>query len=155
RPAVPALMQLLRDKEESLRIDGAMALKAIGLTPKDVPGLLQAFSDYKREEGGEILRQLVPALKAEMIAPLTKSWPDTKPGGRLWTAAVLEELGPEVEEAVPELVKAAADKDSDVRRQVLEALWKTGAASKVLTPVLTRAIKDDDVLVRVRAAQFL
>src|SRR5262249_41644436 len=57
--------------------------------------------------------------------------------------------------AVPDHVKALADKDVAVRQKAAWALWQIGAYAKTATSALLLAVKDPDPEVRAMAAKAL
>ena len=77
------------------------------------------------------------------------------PDNRAAAAAVLGDIGPEAEAAVPALARALEDSDDDVRRTSADALGDIGPAAEAAVPALARALDDTDASVRSNAATAL
>ena len=124
--AVPALVPLLQDRDESVRTAAAEAIAQVG--PLD-----QTATDA-----------LVLGLDS----------PDNVV--RAQTAEALGTIGAAAEEAAPALVEAMADDNDRVRAMAVEALGKIGeSAAEVAVPGLMRALRDQDNGVSALAAEAL
>ena len=110
RPALPALVQALRDPHEVVRCRAMMALADMGPDARmAVPALIQMLDDPSR---------LV----------------------RRWAAATLGEIGPTVPAAIPALIEALAGDDAVNRAVASAALGKMGGrATPRLIEVLGHA----------------
>jgi len=150
RPAIPALLRALKDRDSHVRRAAASALGRIS-DPQAVPVLLQALED--RDSGvryatagalGEIgSPQAVPAL----LWALEDSDSDVR-----WAVAdSLAEIGGP--QAVPALLRALEDSDSDVRQAAAGALGEIGDSQAV--SALLRTLEDRDRRVREAAARAL
>lgn len=124
-PAVPALLDALKARQERVVMTAADALGAIGPPAKSA----------------------VPELKKLLGSRLATV--------RGHAAGALGELGPDAVEAVPELTKAVADTDPDVRREAVEALGNIGPAAKAAAPALVKALDDLQGTVTLHAAAAL
>lgn len=69
----------------------------------------------------------------------------------------LNGIGPEAKEAVPALVQALKDENSDIRarRSAVYALGKIGPGAKEAVPALVQALEDKDSIIREAAAHVL
>ncbi len=80
---------------------------------------------------------------------------DTSPSVR-WSAAVaLGKIGPDAKAAVPALIEALKDENSEMRRRVAVALGNIGPDAKAAVPALIEALKDENKNVRDSAAVAL
>jgi HEAT repeat protein len=114
-PAVPALVELLKDKDARLRARAATTLWGMGSKGKaGVPALALALAD--------------PDLDV-----------------RLASAMALEGMGPDTKEAMPALVRALKDREGRVRQWAAKALGKIGPAAKDALPALVEASKYDPI----------
>ncbi len=127
KPAIPALLKLLRDEQNDVTSGMlADALAKIGPPAKQDIGLLrEAIKD-----------------------------PNTKV--RAYAAASIGALGPDAGSLLALLVKAASDKHAEVRQNAVRSLGKMGGNGKdTIVPALTTALQDSEHEVRVAAAQAL
>ena len=148
-PAVPALIQALRDRSENVRFAAAEALGKLG-DPQAVPALIQALGDsdwYVRRAAAEALVKIgTPAVPA-----LIRALGDSDSDVRAVAAWALVKIGTP---AVPALIKALGDWWSEnVRRAAAEALGDLGDPQAV--PPLIQALGDDWDAVRFAAAWAL
>jgi len=124
-PAVPALIELLKDDDKRMRYVAIWALGQIGpVTNEIVPALIAALKD-----------------KDEAV--------------RFAAAQAIGEIGPAAKCAVPALLAALKDKDRDVRYYVILALGSIGPATEEVVPALIVALQDNDANIRFAAAQAL
>ena len=112
-PAVPALVQALRDPEARVRNAAASALWGLGPKAHDA----------------------VPTL-AEALA-------DNDDGVRLGVVMALESIGRDAAAAVPALARAVRDRDGNVRLWAAKALAKIGPPARAALPALTDAARYD------------
>lgn len=114
-PAVPALVELLKDEDARLRARAATTLWGMGSKGKaGVPALALALAD--------------PDLDV-----------------RLASAMALEGMGPDTKEAMPALMRALKDREGRVRQWAAKALGKMGPAAKDALPALVEASKFDPI----------
>ena len=104
-------------------------------------GMIDEMMDVLAASGEAGLPGLIAALK--------------RPPARARAAALLEHLGPKAAPAVPELVAALSDKDSEVRREVLYALGAIIADKGPADPAIVAALDDPEPAVRATAAYAL
>ena len=80
---------------------------------------------------------------------------DSRPEVRAQAVRALGNVGPEIPEVVPALIKALGDPDPGIRGQAALALLKFGPAAKDAIPALTKAQNDEDETVRELATKAL
>jgi HEAT repeat protein/S1-C subfamily serine protease len=126
QPAVRALVEVLKDKDEPTSRRAQKALENIGVPDKaDVAYLKTALQD-----------------RNERV--------------RIYAADALGRLGLDARSTVPELVKALSDALPPVRQNAAQALGQIGPEAKAISlPALTKALKDDEKAVRMAAAESL
>lgn len=126
RSAVPALLKLMKEGEESqVRWNAVRTLGKIG------PGA----------------REAVP----ELIAALK----DRDDHVREHAAEALGDIGPEAREGVPALIEILKDPIARVRRDAARSLGQIGPAAKVALPALKGLLNDEDPQVRQAATRAL
>ncbi|AFZ22543.1 PBS lyase HEAT-like repeat protein,HEAT repeat protein [Cylindrospermum stagnale PCC 7417] len=124
-PAVPSLIEALKNQDHNLRWHAASILGDLGAEAAPaVPALTAALQD----EDGQV---------------------------RLYATLALGNIGTAAKAAVPSLIAALQDKEQYVRIYVPSALRKIGAEAKVAVPVITAALKDQNPRVRYNAAYAL
>ena len=165
KAAVPALAQVLKDDDSSIRTAAARALGNIGTAA--VPALLKALqNDDARVRAasvtglGQISPNAVSALgeigaDAKAAVPaLVAAFKDASNELRTTIVAVLKAIGPV---AVPILTRSLGDQEnaSGVRQGVAMALGTFGRQAKTAVPALEKALKDRGPYVRGAAADAL
>ncbi len=156
KAAIPDLIANLKDKElsfaagEALRKIGPAALPAVVEALKDkesLQGARSALLEYVREdwEIGADAKTVVPVLLQLMK--------DKDGKYRHVAAQLLERLGPEAKEVVPSLIAALSDRR--LRLSAAHALGGIGPEAKAAVPALTGVLKDDEGMMRIRAAQAI
>jgi HEAT repeat protein len=114
-PAVPGLVDMLRNGDPRLRKTAATTLWGLGARGKEA----------------------VPALAEMLEAP--------EPDLRLAAAMALDNMGPAAADAVPALIKALRDPEGEVRQWSAKALGHIGPAATSAIPALSRAAKSDPI----------
>jgi len=131
RPAIPALIKALKNKDPFVRYRVPPALGEFGPAAKDaVPALCRVLDDRTEHT----IMRLTAALALGMIGPAAKDAVPALvralsdpiiPELHATAARALGEIGPAAKEAVPALKKLAqSDSDERVREAAAEALWK-------------------------------
>ncbi len=151
KPAVPALMEALKDRNLEMRGGAQEALARIGTDA--VSDLLQALKDRDGEtnrEAAAVLLKVDPAQLKELELAWSKAL--AGPGReRLEAIATLEKMG---KEAVPALIQVLRDQDESVRKTAAGALGRLGpAAREASTPLQRLAKEDPSASVREKAAE--
>ncbi len=110
-PAVPVLIDLLRDDDPETRQVAGYALSGMGRAARSsIPALLKALRLPDRRTREYVARALA-RVGAEAVDPLTRALRDRDPKVRGGAAFALETLGTEARAAVAALVAALGDKD--------------------------------------------
>jgi hypothetical protein len=125
-PAVPDLVQALRDHDRFVRWAAARTLGKMGITEPAivVPSLARLLSD----EDFDV---------------------------RLSATAALDRFGPAAEAAVPDLVQATKASDAEIREAAIRTLGGIGTGAQPAVPALAAALSDPDARVRQIAAEVL
>ena len=155
--AVPALIDLLGDRQETVRWRTAEALGKIGPDARAaVPALVRGLSEtgLLATESAKALGRIGSGAR-EAVPALSSGLRNADVYFRREVAKALVRIGPEATGAVPALIEALRDKDKVVRLESARALGRMGAAARSAVPALTAATKDSDDLVKRAAAQSL
>ncbi|WP_334810266.1 HEAT repeat domain-containing protein [Nostoc sp.] len=124
-PAVPSLIEALKNQDINLRWHAASVLGDLGA---EAAPAVSALSAALQDEDGQV---------------------------RLYATLALGNIGTAAKAAVPSLMAALQDKEQFVRIYVPSALRKIGVEAKVAVPVLTAALKDKNPTVRYNSAYAL
>jgi HEAT repeat protein len=125
KPAVPALVGLLGNKDEYVRWYAAYALGRIGPEAREaVPALARALGDNNKDV-------------------------------RRCAAEALGRIGPEAREVVPALVGLLGDENKYVRGHAAEALGWIGLEAREAIPALGKLLNDECEFARKAAADAL
>ena len=153
--AAENLVAALVDEDEHVR---AGAARALGVAGKDIASSVPALVQQLRDPVDEVRVEIVRALGAigettpGVIAELGATIADPSPKVRRQGVLTLRGLGPDAMPAVPQLVEALDNKDSDFRILVIESFRPIiSDVSELLKPLL-KATKDPDREVRRTAA---
>ncbi len=153
--AADALIPLLDDEDEQVRIWASTALRSQGDAAAD--GLLRVLG-----EGSARARSLAAGVlaahgeRALAAAPrLADNLEHADAMVRVRCAAALHAVARDIERALPVLLAAAADADGDARLEAVTALAGFTAAADEVVPALIEALRGDDEAVARRAARSL
>jgi HEAT repeat protein len=161
-PAIPALIEALREENLLVRRSAAEALRKIG--DRSIPALVKALKDSDVKVRRNAINLLIiinygwsgSSSQAKTAVPqLIFLLKDSDPDLRRSAADALENIGPEAKTAVPQLILLLKDSDADVRRSAARALGNMGAEAKTVVPQLILLLKDSDAGVRSNAADVL
>jgi HEAT repeat protein len=118
RPAVPSLIQALKDVNPFVRLDAAVAMRRIeGNGARAVPVLIDLLTERSETQRQELL------------------WSEA--------ANALGEIGPDAKQAVPALIRVLSLGSGEARDQAASALGKIGSLAKAAEPELLKALKGD------------
>ncbi len=166
--AIPVLIELLVDTEPPAEATRSWALKSLGLfgelAADVVPQLNRELSDRSRSKDDRILIADVLGRIGTAAALQTLSRELLRPQPQLANAdnksllrqVILDGIalnGPRAVVALPALIRATADGNSDVRRKACQAIGRIGPRAELsLDPLLERLVLDQTPAVRDSAA---
>jgi HEAT repeat protein len=120
-PALPALLEAMKDKDSTVRWEAGRTVGKIGAAAKSaVPALVEQMKDE---------------------APLVREH----------AAEALGDIGPEAMDGVPALINALKDPMVRVRRDAVRSLGQIGPAAKPALEAARGLLKDEDAEVRAAA----
>ncbi|HEY3026188.1 MAG TPA: PQQ-binding-like beta-propeller repeat protein [Pyrinomonadaceae bacterium] len=157
-PAIPLLVELLRDGRVSFRRTAADAfIDLVPDTERIQPALRRALRDEDSMVAGDAARALgalrqraSPSLRA-----LVKTLSHEDPYVRIYAAEALASIGPKASAATRDLARALGDPIPGVRWAAAEALGSIGPAAQSAVPQLIEALNDEFLYVRICAAGAL
>ncbi|TPW00615.1 MAG: HEAT repeat-containing protein, partial [bacterium] len=149
-PAVPALIEAMKDPEEKVRAKAAVTLGRIPATATLKPLIVAFQDDTAGDRAVEIVVKLDSAAVSELILALGNEHPAIR--GRAAQALAL--IGAAADEARPALLKTLQDKEVKVRVRSAEALAKIGPAQEDEASLIA-ALKDENAEVRSQVAVAL
>jgi HEAT repeat protein len=160
REVVTRLVALLDDDHAAVRSAAAMALATVEPGDEQADAVIDALigrlgdpSLHVRGPAAQGLARFGPRAKAA-AGPLGE-WFRTRRSGLGLAAEALGALGPEAAPAVPILIEAARDKQSETREYAIVALGQIGPGVEGVLPALRAAMADPDDRVRSRASEAL
>ena len=154
-PAVPALTQLLKDKDRRLGVYAAEALYEMNPSKQGVviPVLVDALKEDSRHSevrfnASKALEKIGQAAVSALIEALTNR--DGVVSGQ--AASILGRIGEPAKAAVPALVDALSDENAGIRGPAACALYQIDHSR---LDVLKQALRDEDWTVRSGAANVV
>ncbi len=157
-PAIPLLVDLLRDQRVSIRRDAVDAL--IDLSPH-TEGIQAALIRTLRDEDAQVAGDAARALGAlghrasPSVRALVTTLSHADPYVRVYAAEALASIGPKAAGATGDLARAVGDPVPGVRWAACEALSGIGPAAASAVPQLIEALEDEFLYVRIFAAGAL
>jgi len=142
RPAIPALLRALSDKNERVQLAAAHALANTGKSA--VPGLLALLSDMdaRLREQAAFTLALEP-LEPQLVVPaLIKALNDKDGGVRATALGSLGAFGRHAAPAIPALIKALQDKE--LRDVAVLSLGRLGPEASAAAPALVEMLTSGD-----------
>jgi outer membrane protein assembly factor BamB len=157
-PAIPLLVELLRDRRTSLRLGALNEL--IDLAPDTEwiqPALRRALRDEDAMVAGDAARALgaLGHRASPSVPALVRTLSHDDPYIRIYAAEALASIGPKASAATMDLARVLGDPIPGVRWAAAEALAGIGPAAQSAVPQLIDALKDDVLYVRICAAGAL
>jgi HEAT repeat protein len=143
KAAIPILTRLLKDKERSVVVEAAHALKTFGADAAPAaPALLEALKSEEstiRIAAAGVLGKLDAAAKPAVpsLIAMLKAGDQWERG---YTALALGDLGPIAKEAIPDLIKATQDREAAVQCNAAYALGRMNQPASVL-PAANAALR--------------
>jgi HEAT repeat protein len=160
KPAVPALVPLLKDKAPAVRWQAAVILGGIGPDAKEALPDLQAALESERDAFAVVAAAALAQVQIggdpkKPVAKVIELLGSDEPAIRESAAQVLEAFGRQAAPAVEKLIALLDDKDEMVRTQALETLRAIGPAARKAVPALAKRLSDMDAEVRAGAVRAL
>jgi outer membrane protein assembly factor BamB/HEAT repeat protein len=157
-PAIPLLVELLRDERDSIRRSAVNEL--VDLAPHTEwiqSALRRALGDEDSMVAGDAARALGALGKraSPSADALVNTLSHEDPYVRLYAAEALASIGPNAARATNALAQALADPVPGVRWAACEALASIGPAAQSAVPQLIDALEDEYLYVRIFAAGAL
>ncbi len=157
-PAIPLLVDLLRDERISIRRSAVDAF--IDLAPHTEwiqPALRRALRDEDSTVAGDAARALgaLGHRASPSVGALVKTLSHDDPYVRIYAAEALGSIGPKAAAATKDLARAVGDPTPGVRWAACEALAGIGPAAQSAVPQLIEALDDEFLYVRIFAAGAL
>jgi HEAT repeat protein len=157
-PAIPMLVELLRDYRASIRASAADAFIDLAPDTESVqPALRRALNDEDSMVAGDAARALgaLGPRASPSVGALVKTLSHDDPYVRVFAAEALASIGPKAAEATGDLARTIGDPEPGVRWAACEALAGIGPAASSAVPELILALEDEFLYVRMFAAGAL
>ena len=157
-PAIPMLVELLRDKDVFIRRNAVDTLIDFAPQTEGIqPALRRALSDEDEVVAGDAARALgaLGRRGSPSVGALVKTLSHRDEYTRVYAAEALASIGPLAAAATNDLAKALADPIPGVRWAACEALGSIGPAAHPAVPQLIAALEDEFLYVRMFAAGAL
>jgi HEAT repeat protein len=154
--AVPELVRLLADADETVQCRAAESLGQIG-GEAAVPPLVEKLADPSPTVKAEVAKALggFKQAKAAIVPKLIELLKDPEQGVRQAAMDTLGGMDSLPQEATASLVEGLQSPDSLVRVQAAEALVVIGKAAPEAAPALVASLTNGDDHVRAKAAEAL
>jgi HEAT repeat protein len=157
-PAIPLLVDLLRDTSDSIRRNAVNEL--IDLVPHTEsiqPALRRALRDEDSTVAGDAARALgaLGRRASPSARALVTTLSHEDPYVRIYAAEALASIGPNAASATSALANILGDPVPGVRWAACEALASIGPAARSAVPQLVGALEDENLYVRIFAAGAL
>jgi outer membrane protein assembly factor BamB len=157
-PAIPLLVELLRDERTSFRRFAADALIDLAPDTQSIqPALRRALRDEDSNVAGDAARALgaLHETASPSVRALVKTLSHENPYVRIYAAEALASIGPKASVATKDLGRALGDPIPGIRWAAGEALGSIGPAAQSAVPQLIEALNDKFLYVRICAAGAL
>jgi HEAT repeat protein len=162
-PAVPSMIDLVKDKKAGRFSRGNAALALVRIAPTDdkvLPALVEVLGDKEAPKGVLVdAARAVGVLKregADAVEALGALLSDSDTDVRRAAATTLGLIGQPARRVLPALQKAVKDPDKEVRGQAIHTIGKLGKDAAEAVKVLAEAVTaDKNTEVRLAAIQAL
>ena len=151
---MPALTELLKDKDGNVRFHAAVALQTFGPEAKVAVPLLAGLVRDRYVPAGAAARTL-EAIGSAAVPALTELLTDKDEEVRLEAVCALRQIDPGATAATSALNKLLRDKNAAIRENAAGALTCIGPEAKTAAPVLAELLRDKAAGVRKAAADAL
>ncbi len=142
--AVPALVDVLRNRPARLRLEAARSLGRLGLDARAaLPALVEALKGDD-PAGRRAAADALGQIGTEALPVLTRLLGNADARLREGAARALGEMGLPARSALAALMRLVKDPDPVVRTQVALALWNIDQNAEVALPILRMVIVDVD-----------
>jgi HEAT repeat protein len=154
KPALPKIRELVKSKNQQVRIGAVALLSRCGDdAADDLLALLKNGDDQVRWQAVYGLRNMQKSAK-KLLPTLTAMVKDEKNNDtRAFAAQAMAQLGPDAMPTLFELLKN--EKEESVKAAAIQGLWTAGQVPKEAIPYLIEALKDKGVQVRSNACTAL
>jgi HEAT repeat protein len=159
--AVPVLMQILGDKEHTLRPGAAWALAKIG-AKEAAPLLMEAVAKERNTRLATVAPIALAVLAPENDGYVKLALPKVieflghnSNFIRVEAASAIFTMGPKAAEAVPKLADGLQDPDPAIRGSYLTALSAMGPSAAKALPAMIKALNDSEPPVRYAACHAI
>ena len=167
---LPALLQMLKDKEGDVRKMAAYALGQLNLPEANVVEVVSQLLQMLEDKEGDVRSAAAEALGkstlssesvTQILPELLQALKDEEWEVRITAAETLSKLNwpsDSITQILPELLQMLKDKDSQVRVNAAETLGKLNWPSESITqilPELLHMLKDKEGYVRIKTAGAL
>lgn len=156
KPAIPLLVEMLKDKSQTVRYLTLAALSTIGISEKEAPAIVPLLRDSyspNQSYARAILQRMGP--KAELVRPnLIEMLEEKSSSVRYQAVLVLTTMGIR-EKEIPTIAKLLKDSDSSIRISAGRILQQMGKKSVVALSELKTALLDPKSTVQWSVAHTL
>ncbi len=143
--SIPELINALRNESESVCLNAAYALGAVGASA--IPALIDTLHDES-----ELVRRnasyALSVIGAPAVPALIEAANDSDEGVRAIALDALGDMGSAAQEAIPTLIRATQDESAEVRKVAAEGLGIVAQSCSTAVPALAQGLNDADEWVR-------
>jgi hypothetical protein len=147
--AIPTLLRKLRQRDSKAKEMFMNLLRkqhVIKISPPRTTQYIEPLDGFK--DVGVEASNAVPQLVALFEH-------DPSPVPQMTIPAILSDMGPAAEAAVPAMLRGMTHTNAVVRNNAIYALRKINADPKLVVPELIKSLKDPDIMVRAQAIRAL
>ncbi len=138
---MPALAELLKDPDESVRRTAVRAIRAIHPGPKVmIPICIKLLEDPDPAIRARILNAIAEG-GVESVPGLIEALKDEK--AAFWALIILRDIGPAAKDAVPAIAEKLKDKRPEIRREAVLTLGAMGEAALPAVPQIAALLSDE------------
>ncbi|MUG95287.1 HEAT repeat domain-containing protein [Scytonema sp. UIC 10036] len=157
KPAIPALITALQDRDPQVRASAAIILGQMGPNAGEAaPAILQAIGDKDPAVRSSAVQAIQKIGKQAYVPHLIAGLDSTKSWERYNASHGLRAMGKDAAPAVPALIRKLQDEEDHwMRVSAASTLGSIGTASTPAIPILVTRLQDTDITVRHSAAYAL